>query len=429
MFNSLIIFFLQGITILSQILVIKNFDELFQPDIFGLYLSIITLSSWFALADLGIVNSLRNELTILFSTNRFKLANEYVSSAYFIYFILILIVYLLSLVCIGLLLKYNPEFFETTNSKIEPNDIFLAISLIFLASVINRYFLINGSISYSLHKPILNSLMLALFNGLFYASVIFIKKFFEVNLNLISYTYLICSIFVGATSCLYIFIKNKRLVPKLRNVKKEKIKRLSSIGIDFFIIQLSVVCLLSSDSIIIAALFNFDAVTTYKINAKIFIVFTLAHGALMSPLWSKYTLYSKNKDLESIFNQLKITLLITLGFLFLILVTIYFGEVILYFWFNHYEYYDPNIMIAIAILNILMLLSSNFSTIYNGIGATKLIVKLSLVTTILNIPFSIISVKILDMGVEGIAYGTALCMAIFTIILPLRLKSHLQFNH
>ena len=81
LFNSIIIkffsiFFLFGI---PKIILLN-----FTSETYGIFLTLISLSAFFYLFDLGLGNNLRNNITRLNIIGNKKLLNEYISTTYFL---------------------------------------------------------------------------------------------------------------------------------------------------------------------------------------------------------------------------------------------------------------------------------------------------------------------------------------------------------
>jgi Na+-driven multidrug efflux pump len=144
----------------------------------------------------------------------------------------------------------------------------------------------------------------------------------------------------------------------------------------------------------------------------------MVQGFYIGPLWSAYSAKYLEKDFDWIQKTIKKSLLITLFLYLCILITISVFNHILNIWIGNSDYYNFDLIVAIAIYVSVRLWSSNFSTLLNGLSLTHLQLKTSIAATLLNIPLSIYLVKYTSLGIAGIAYGSAISLSIFAVIAP-----------
>ena len=88
--NILLIFSFQILTVIAQLFLYRIYDAHLSPEVMGFLLTILTVSSWLSIADLGTASSLRNKITTLISSNKFAQARVYIASAY-VYYLRILL--------------------------------------------------------------------------------------------------------------------------------------------------------------------------------------------------------------------------------------------------------------------------------------------------------------------------------------------------
>ena len=75
-------------------------------------------------------------------------------------------------------------------------------------------------------------------------------------------------------------------------------KSITSLGFQFFIIQIAVIVIFTTDKILITQLFGPEYVASYDVVFKLFSIITIAHGILMAPLWSAYSDAYHRNDIE-----------------------------------------------------------------------------------------------------------------------------------
>ncbi|MES9902107.1 MAG: hypothetical protein ABW168_05420 [Sedimenticola sp.] len=424
--SSFTILIFQSLGALIQLYTLRLLDNVLTNSELGFWLTIMTISSWISITDFGISNGLRNKLASLFSISKVEEAKIYISSVYKYMLIILLLVFV-----IGVAIALISERFEWYELEIV-NEFDATITIIFLllGTVINLYFSINSAVSYALLKPVYKSLVLFVFHFVF-CILIWSSQVFSYDgepLVLVSFYYFFSALVINAVSAIYFYTYNNKLIPELNHADYKRFSEIMSVGLNFLVIQIAAVILFSTDTVLIANMFEFSDVTTYKVSTRLYFLFVMIQGALLSPIWSKYTQYCVKKDCDNIFSELKKSLLITLILFILILAFYHSGTYIISYWFGHTDYYDEEVFFAMAVLVTLMNWSSNFSTLFNGIGAIKNQVYLSVLAMFLNIPISIALVNLFGFGMEGVVYGTIVSLSIFAIYAPFKAKKYVTLS-
>jgi len=420
--HSFFIVIFQGLAAGMQLYILRLLNTLIPAESLGFWLTLITISSWLHVSDFGIANSFRNKLTELFAKQDFKNLNKYINSAYKYTLIFFTIILLLGVGISIAFAKYELYYIDS----ISYIDSTVVILLLLLGSVVNLYFLLNSSIAYALMNPVFKPLVLFIFQFIFCLLLILwsYEQFsYQGNpLVMVSILFCISSIFSSTLATIYLFIKNQRLLPKISEAKYSDFKELFSTAKSFFLIQITAIVLFSTDTVIIANLFEYSEVVTYKVSTRVFFLFIMIQGAILSPYWAKYTIYIAKKDSPSIFLNLKKTLLMTFLLFILIFIVSQIGADIVDLWMGGLEHYNKTVFVSMAILIALMNWSSNFSTLYNGIGELRIQSYISVAAIFINIPLSIVLVRWFGFGSEGVIYGTIASLSLFAIVAPLYVK-------
>jgi O-antigen/teichoic acid export membrane protein len=420
--SSIYILVFQGSTALLQLYILRLLNIHIPSESLGFWLTLVTITAWLQLSDFGIASSLRNRLTTLFAHNDYESAYKYINSSYKYTLVIFAVILFLALFLSGLMASYKLYYVEGLNYI----DATTVILFLLIGSVLNLYFLLNSSIAYALMNPVFKPIILFIFQLVF--CLLLVVWFDEDSsyegeaLVTVSLLYLIASVFANLLSLLYLFSKNRRYLPNIGKGKYSDFEEIFTVGKNFLILQIASLVMFTSDTILVANLFDYSDVVSYKVSTRVFFIFLMIQGAIMSPYWSKYTECAAKRDAIAIFNNLKKTLNITFLLLISIVLISQIGDVIVSLWMGGIEHYDPKVFLAMAIMTALMNWSSNFSTLFNGIGALKFQVHIAVATGFINIPISIFLVRVLDFGVEGIVYGTVISLAFFAIIGPLYTK-------
>lgn len=381
---------------------------------YGIWATILAILSWINFCDIGIGNSLRTNLVEYIENKDKKMAKKLVSTAY----INITIISIFLFVMLFIFLKV----FNTTkllNVEYKYLNKLLLISFSFV--IINFILSLCKPIYYALQKPYIVSLIeisiqiINIFGVLYF---LYLKK--ENSLICIAILYGGASLFANTLYTLFLFKKNKYLTPSIKYYDKKLNLIIGNLGLKFFILQIVVVILFTTDSVIITKLFGPEEVTPYNIANKIYGVFISMYGILLTPLWSKISQEKSRKNyvwIEKTLHNLKLFfIIIILGMGVFYVIYPYITKI----WLGRDIVYPNYLLINILLYVLLSIWCNNYSYIMNGMGKVDLQVKIAIIQGIINIPISIyLGHKI---GVAGIVLGTNICMAIPAVLFPLKFK-------
>ena len=152
--NTLLISFFRGAAIICSFLLIPLSLEYLDKDYYGVWLTLISVVAWLSFMDVGIGNGLRNKLTEAIEFNNKTLANEYVSTTYVIFSIL-----MVALIIIFAII--NPFINWTNLLKTDlPDTSLLALTFIVVTGFCLRLVLdLAGIIVIALHSPFKKALV------------------------------------------------------------------------------------------------------------------------------------------------------------------------------------------------------------------------------------------------------------------------------
>ncbi|MBJ2174281.1 oligosaccharide flippase family protein [Aureibaculum sp. A20] len=418
--NITYIFFFKLISVLFVYLSVPLLIDALGVDNYGIWITVYSIFGWIYLLDLGLNNGLKNKLTIAFLKKENEV-NEYITTSYICLACLAIVFFLISS-----LLIYFINLGNLLNIPLEEWYIktlffitLISFVIIFILSIYKQFF-------YALQKSSIVELSMMIYNGLVLLLLYLFFHYSKSSLITTTIIYgasniLICIIFT------YIFFKNKNEYTfSFKNFKFQKIKELSRISVGFFIIQICVLIILSTDNLLVIILLGPTEVTSYNNAFKLFQLFLIVSTIIHAPLWALYTDAYHKKD----FKWIKKTML-RLNVLFIILIlfvalTIYLGPEILALWIKEDIFYDPKLLLFMGLFVIVRIFGEIYITFLNGIGKIKIQLIVSISAAIINIPLSIIFVKYFDLGNSGIILATVISISIYAIAMPIQAFSILR---
>ena len=378
---------------------------------YGIWSTLLSIISWIVLFDIGIGNSLRNKISEALVKDDKKKARDYISTAY-VLIGLISVVLLISFLIASSFIPWQ-RFFNTSilsNHELE-SVVNITASFLFInfwLSLINQVF--NGiqKTSFVVFNQFLSNTLALIFTYVLYL-------YFETSLWKLAFVYGSSLLLSSLLLSLWFYRKNQEFIPQVKYYVHKYTKSITSLGFQFFIIQIAVVAIFTTDKILITQLFSPEYVTSYDVVFKLFSVITIAHSLLMAPLWSAYSDAYHREDFgwikRTIKNQLKIYLLIVLATIGLI----FLAKPVISIWIGK-DFVIDNMLITVMGLFVLV---STWNNIYayflNATNKLDTQIKTSIIAIFVNIPLSIVLVKYLDFGVYGIVIGTILSLLLFAV--------------
>lgn len=191
-----------------------------------------------------------------------------------------------------------------------------------------------------------------------------------------------------------------------------------TLGLKFFVIQISFVVLYETSIIIIAQLFGPAEVTPYNIAYKYFSVFPMIFGIIMIPFWSAYTEAYVKKDYDWIRASMKKLIRIWLLFSLGALVMLFFSNKIYTLWVGTAIKVPFLLSATIAFYIILNAWNMIFSVFLNGVGKIKLQLYFAIIGSLINIPLALFLGK--QIGISGVVLSTCILAIANAIWSPLQ---------
>lgn len=376
--------------------------------IYGLWLTIFAFINWTNVFDLGINNGLKTKLIYAFSQNDFGLARKATSTVYNL--MLLIVSALIALLLISsLFVNWNEVFNYPEILDLRP---VVLIPMVFF--ILKLYTdLIHSVILADRKTWVANTLYFL--NGFASIAGVWMLTFFEVE-NRILWVAIVLGVMpflVSLLSNVFFFTTiYKKIRPRFLRIDKTLIRGTLSNSLSFFIIQLSILVLMSTDNLIIIHLFTPEDVTVYSICYKFFTLFTIGWTTLIMPYWSAFgaAYYQNNFDWirKTVRRLVRLWLLLNLA----LIATLVFVDDIYRLWVGE----EIKVPFSLSVWNAVFISLFSLANIYiyfiNGIGKIRFQLITSIIIGIANIPLAILFAKYLQLGLTGVMIATCLCIAV-----------------
>ena len=407
----------KGISIFLNFLVVPILILFLGKIEYGVWITIFSIVNWIFTFDLGIGQGLRNKLTEALSVNDNLKASQIISTSYIFISIFSLVILL-----IGIGFIYFVNFQYLLNYKGKSNlylENFVFLSLFF--TIVNFTLSLYKNLYLAVHKSFMVELVNVFFQT-FYLIVILIWLHFNLEKSLINLILIFGVInFIVSVIATFVFFKIQEKVSfSFFNFNLKEGRLLFKLGGKFFIINISLLVILSTDNIIISNLLGPSFVTDYFTIQKVFQVLIVVFTVVLSSSWGLYSEALTNKDFNWIKGNLKKMNIYFLGILIFGVFIFYFIEDILNIWIGEDLVIIPK---GLAFCNLLYTFIFCFTNIYmffiNASNKINLQMYLYIFGALINIPLSIFLVRLLGSS-TGVIMSTLLCFLPLLIIMPIQ---------
>lgn len=415
--NILASFLIRGGSIAISLILVPLTINYINPTSYGIWITLSSIVGWFSFFDIGFGHGLRNKFAECVANKNYKLAREYVSTTYAILTLIITAV-------LALFFIINP-YLQWSAILNAPTQMARELSL--LALIVFTFFSIQfvlnliTTVLSANQEPAKANFWVFLGSILSLIIIFILTKTTQGNLVYLGMALSFTPVFILLLSSLWYYRKEyRKFSPSIKLVNFKLSKDLMGLGGKFFIIQIGVIVLLSTNNIIITQLFGPAEVTPFNIAYKMFSVVTMAFGIIVSPLWSAYTEAYVKGEMDWIRNILskmnKIWFLCILGCGVVLLASPYLYQ----FWVGDSVQVPFQLSIAMSIFVVAYIWHQIYVFFLNGTGIIQLQLYLVIVTALANIPLAIFFGQ--KFGLAGISLTGALLYAIMGTVYYIQTK-------
>lgn len=407
--NVLALFVIRGGNVLINLALIPVTLRILDDYNYGVWITIFNVLAWVQIFDIGIGNGLRNNLTISLAKKDFVNAQKFVSTAYITVFLVSVIVILIFLIPWNFI-SWHKVFGVSFQMEVQ---LFYLIGTTFLFTVLQFSLNLISTILSADQKPAFGALTLTIANTITLALLIFFGGYIKHNLLFIGVLYTAVPLIVFSIISLWLFNSNYNfLKPRLIYFDFTKIRQLLNIGSHFFIIQIAVLVLFQTDTLIISHLFSPNDVTKYNILLRYFSILTMVANILMAPLWSAYTEAHSQKDYTWIKSTLRQQFTFFLFFIAFAIILCFCAPILIPYWINKNLNLNSTFIVLMALFSLTSIWNNIFSFFLNGVGKFKVQTITSIIATVINVPLSIF--LSIYLGLNGIVLATIISMLVFS---------------
>lgn len=410
-------FFLQGITLVIGFVRVPIALDYLNVTEYGIWLTLSSIIAWFTFFDIGLGNGLRNKLAEALAKGDNKLAQIYVSTTYAILTIIITAVYL---ICI--IISQFVDWVKILNTSPDlAGELQLLVFVVITSFALRFVFGLITTVLTADQKPAIGS-SIGVIGSIFYLIVLIIlSKTTSGSLVYLAIASGGSSLIFIIIASIYLYSNTYRIIrPSLNAIQFKYFRDLGSLGIKFFLVQISALILFSTDNMIITQVLGPEHVTPYNIARKYMGMPLMAFSIIMWPLWSAFTEAFTKKDYDWIKNTITKMLKIWGILVFASIVFLVISKTFYHLWLG--DRVDVPVLLScfMGLYSVIYGWNQIFVFFLNGVGKIKLQLYMGFVTTVINIPLSIFFARQLNLGSAGVILATNVCLFIGSIWAPIQ---------
>lgn len=378
---------------------------------YGVWATITTTAVWINLLDLGIANTLTNEISRAFALGDEETARRYFTNALFLTGVFA--------VSVGLLFaRFGRQVswarVLNVSADVSPIEVertvFTAVALMLLALPCN---LVNKLLAGYQELPrcfLANALgALASLAGLSLGIAL------HVRMPLLYAMSLGCVTFATLVMLLVVLCQKPWLLPKLSVIDFHSMKRLLDSGSSFFLIQVAAVVVFSSDNVIVSHYLGASQVTPYSVTWRIAGLAAVLQSLMFPALWPAYAEAYAKREFRWIRQTFASTLkgIVALN-IFCALGLLFFGKSVIRMWAGEAAVPGTYLLIAMGVWIIVSGFMSVESCLLAALNRTRAQAALSMIAAFVNIVLSVVLVR--HLGAIGVIGGTILSYLLVLVV-------------
>lgn len=411
---------LRGTGIILGLYLVRINISYLGATLYGLWVTIASISQWANHGDLGIGNGLRNELAKAVANDDIKRQLSLIKTA-------VIMLSKISL-CLFVILTVISEMLIFTNVLQHELRVPLYITNAFFC--VSFIFGISRSIAYSYQKSWYASLAQVATIALQIVGVLLLLAIC-INPSLIIFAIIngIGTVVGNLVICFGLYSFISKSTPSNLKIEYNTFYKhdILNVGIQFFVLQLCGLILYATDSVIINRIIDSASVAKYSVITQVYNTGDALFSLLLISLWSAVTYVAEKKNYEWIRNEvrslLKMWLLYVLG---VIVVTFLFNWVVKIWLGDKAFVYEPSLLLVFALFAILNMFGAIYVNVANGLGIIKLQIVCSIIGSIINIPLSIFLADSCELGLTGIKFATIICCFGSMFLVPIQIHRYLK---
>jgi len=384
----------------------------------GVWLTISSMLLWIDNMDIGLGNGMRNRLAAYLAHGRLLRARALVSSTFAMVAAIMAVTFLVIAAAIALTDTYR--LFNVSPQIVEGFPRVLVATVLLVCSTF--VFKLLGNFYMAIQLPAASNLLVTLGQTLALVATAVVYFLGGHSLMYVALANTVPPLLVYLAAYPYTFVaRYPQLRPTARLVSLSEAKGVVSMGLKFFVMQVSAIVLFMSANLLISNLFSPAMVTPYTVAYRYLSLMFMVFAVVATPFWSATTDAYERGDLRWVgYASAKLNLLMV-AILVAIVAMVAIAPWVYRLWVGSKVSVPMAMTIAMAVYVYIVILSQRYSYLINGIGKLRLQLVVTAMAALLFIPLAFLAVRLVH---SPVAFIAAMCI----VNLPGLVINYLQFN-
>lgn len=410
--NILGSFLVKGLNVLVCFLLVPFTISILNNEKYGIWITVFSIVNWFNIMDIGLGNGFRNKFAETITIKNYSKGREYVETLYSST-VLISSLFLILFLIVNFYLDWN-KILNVTHFNENLNSIVLVVFVLFCFQLVLKNI---STILLAIQKTTYSNALVLLGNLTSFLLIIVINSFFNINLFVVAFVFMFSPILVYLIATFMVFRNELKVYkPSFKIIpKKSSFNELMSLGLKFFLIQITSIIIFSSSSILISRLYGPSSVTPYNIAFQLFAAAQIVFTIIVTPFWTAFTDANSNEDYTWIKNSIKNLLKLWMLFSIAVLVLWLISPMIFKIWIGNKVSIPFQLSFQFALYTIFITGISIFSAYIAGIGKIQLTLFISIIQCVIYIPLAFFLAKVMNFNTIGVVMAININMFVTLI--------------
>lgn len=375
---------------------------------YGIWLTLSSIIGWFSFMDIGLGHGLRNYLAKAIAEDNTKGMKELVATSYATMSAVAAIVIFLVLCSFGFI-----DWASVLNAPKEMNRELTLLAIVAVTCFFLNFVLrLLNTILLAIQKPAYSSYIGVVCHVVAFLIVLTMSQT-ENHYSLLAYGSIISIVpVIGLFIYTFVLFNTKLsfLKFKLSDINFSCITPLFSLGIKFFMIQITAMLLFQANNFIIAHVSGPEFVADYNVAFQYLNCISMVYSIIVTPIWSSTTDAYFRKDYIWIEKTVRHLTKVWIFFAACGILMVLIAPIVYKIWLSDLIHVDYIMMIMVLVYVLASMLTGLFCGIINGIGKVKLQFYITAIEAIIHLPLAI------GLGMLLGIYGVLASMCLMTLI-------------
>ena len=390
---------------------------------YGIWLTVSSIIGWLSYFDLGFAHGFRNKFAESLAIGDKVLARKYVATTYISLLVLFSCILVICLI-VNCFVDWSSLLNIDISYSFELKKVFSILVVTFCVNIVANVFIMMLNAD---QKTALASFVQT--SGQFIAliGIIILTSISNGSLTLLALIYSGLPVLVTIIYSVAFFRSSryKEFVPSLRFFDRKLISNILGLGVNFFIIMISMLLIFQITNVLISRILGPETVSEYNITYKYFNVLHMFSIIILTPCWSAFTEAYIKKDYIWMKNMKHRLEQIWICIIPIVCLMCFFAPTIFKVWIGDDIHIHDDVIIVLGVYTVVQILAGTYMYIINGIGKIRLQMMIYLLFAIISIPLMISLGKVL--GIIGIISVPILVYV--TQIIVARIQLNKLINH